>query len=91
MRRRLTTGAWTFADLGKVTDALIVAGADANAPLRLTLGSTAHASVTTALRSRLAMLEPQAASAGALDAAEHPDPAAERPTAAHSVTVRAAP
>jgi NAD(P)-dependent dehydrogenase (short-subunit alcohol dehydrogenase family) len=96
MRRRLATGAWTFADLGKATDAIIAAAEDANAPLRLTLGSTAHTSVTTALRSRLAMLEPQAASAAALDAAEldaaeHPDAAAARPTAAHSVRPYARP
>lgn len=60
LRRRLASGAFAIkGDAGKTVDAMIAAADAATPPLRLTLGSTAYASIRAALQSRLAALETQ--------------------------------
>lgn len=58
-------GIW--GDPGKIVDAMIAAVEDVRAPLRLVLGSNAYASVTTALRERLRVVEAQEAQSPTVD------------------------
>lgn len=68
MRRVMAEGDFGIrGDPGKIVDAMIAAAEDARAPLRLVLGSNAYASVTTALRERLRVVEAQEAQSPTVD------------------------
>jgi NAD(P)-dependent dehydrogenase (short-subunit alcohol dehydrogenase family) len=60
IRRGIASGSFVLkGDAGKCVDAMIVAIDAERPPLRLTLGSTAYASISTALARRLHALETQ--------------------------------
>ncbi|WP_136068665.1 SDR family oxidoreductase [Modicisalibacter radicis] len=60
VRRALTDGSFMIkGDAGRTVAAMIAAADQPNPPLRLTLGSTAYASITRALTGRLSALEAQ--------------------------------
>lgn len=57
----------SLGDPAKMAAAMIASVDDEHAPLRLVLGSDAHRFITTALRERLAEIEPQAEAAASTD------------------------
>lgn len=60
VRRALASGAFTIkGDAARTVDAMIAAADSQTPPLRLALGSTAHASISKALAQRLAELQAQ--------------------------------
>ena len=68
MRRAISDGSFVIrGDASRTVDAMIAAADSSEPPLRLTLGSTAYASISQALSARLAALEAQRETANFAD------------------------